>query len=243
MGNVHMEATQINYREGDKKMSVAQAIKNAGNTGLAHTADIAPEFSTESAYNAGDFVYYNGSLYEFTANHAAGAWSTADTQAATVGGKITSLEGDVANLSSVKANQITIAPTFSAETAYDPGDIVYYNGLSYRCVNAHQGEWDADDFAATTISNELASLMSGLTGVEGVLNPSGKVLNFTVAGEGADYVAEFRGATAPAIIADKNQGGATTASVRLFLNIEAKKIEAGYFDGTNWQYQTLVQFT
>lgn len=91
MGNVHMEATQINYREGDKKMSVAQAIKNAGNTGLAHTADIAPDFSAESAYNAGDLVYHNGTLYVFTANHAAGAWSTEDTQAVTVGGELTSL--------------------------------------------------------------------------------------------------------------------------------------------------------
>lgn len=98
MGNVHMEATQINYREGDKKMSVAEAIKNAGNTGLAHTADIAPEFSTESAYNAGDFVYYNGSLYEFTANHAAGAWSTADTQAATISNELASLESGLTNV-------------------------------------------------------------------------------------------------------------------------------------------------
>lgn len=162
MGNVHMEASQINYRGGNTKMSVEEAIKNAGNTGLAHMADIAPEFSTEAAYNAGDIVYHNGSLYEFTANHAAGAWSTSDTQAATVGGKIESLEGDVASLSSAKANQITIAPTFSVETTYDPGDLVYYNGATYRCVNAHEGAWDADDFAATSIDGELSSLRSGL---------------------------------------------------------------------------------
>lgn len=131
-------------------------------------SSIAPEFSTEAAYTAGDIVYHDGSLYEFTANHAAGAWSTSDTQAATVGGKITSLESDVTNLNSTKANQITIAPTFSAETAYDPGDLVYYNGLTYRCVNAHEGAWDADDFAATTIATELVSLMSGLkSGITG----------------------------------------------------------------------------
>lgn len=69
---------------------------------------------------------------------------------------------DIADLNSNKANQITIAPFFNAETAYEVGDLVYYNGLSYRCTNAHRGEWDADDFAATTISNELSSLMSGL---------------------------------------------------------------------------------
>ena len=113
MGNVYMEAAQINYRGGEKKMSVEEALKSTSGEAAA----------------------------------------------------IAQLQSDVANLSDVKANQITIAPTFSAETAYDPGDLVYYNGLSYRCVNAHEGEWDADDFAATTISNELASLESGLTNV------------------------------------------------------------------------------
>lgn len=38
MGNVHMEATQINYRGGDKKMSVAEAIKEAGSGYVLPTA-------------------------------------------------------------------------------------------------------------------------------------------------------------------------------------------------------------
>ena len=113
MGNVSMEASQINYRGGETKMSVEQALK---------------ETSGEAA-------------------------------------AIAQLQTDVGNLQTTKANQITIAPFFSAETAYDPGDLVYYNGLTYRCVNAHEGEWDADDFAATTISNELDALKSGLTSV------------------------------------------------------------------------------
>ena len=73
------------------------------------------------------------------------------------------VEKDVSALNDNKANQITIAPFFNSETSYDVGDLVYYNGLSYRCTNAHEGEWDADDFAPTTIANELSSLMSGLT--------------------------------------------------------------------------------
>lgn len=39
MGNVHMEATQINYRGGIKKMDVEEAIKAAGDEieiGRAH---------------------------------------------------------------------------------------------------------------------------------------------------------------------------------------------------------------
>lgn len=79
--------------------------------------------------------------------------------------RVAALESDVSDLNSNKANQITIAPFFNAETAYTAGDLVYYNGLSYRCTNDHEGAWDADDFAATTISNELDTLKSGLTGV------------------------------------------------------------------------------
>lgn len=77
--------------------------------------------------------------------------------------RVTALEGEVSDLNDTKANQITIAPFFDPEAPYEVGDLVYYNGLSYRCTNEHEGEWDADDFAATTVSGELATLKSGLT--------------------------------------------------------------------------------
>ena len=77
--------------------------------------------------------------------------------------RVSTLEGEVSDLNSTKANQITIAPFFNAEESYSVGDLGYYNGLTYRCTNDHEGEWDADDFAATTISNELDTLKSGLT--------------------------------------------------------------------------------
>lgn len=79
--------------------------------------------------------------------------------------RVSTLEGEVSDLNGTKANQITIAPFFNAEASYSVGDLVYYNGLTYRCTNDHEGEWDADDFAATTISNELDSLKSGLANV------------------------------------------------------------------------------
>lgn len=39
---------------------------------------IAPTFSTSEAYASGDYVYYDGDLYRFTAAHAAGAWTGTD---------------------------------------------------------------------------------------------------------------------------------------------------------------------
>lgn len=40
--------------------------------------DIASDFSSSLAYTAGDYVWYEGDLYRFTAAHAAGAWSGSD---------------------------------------------------------------------------------------------------------------------------------------------------------------------
>ena len=102
---------------------------------------------------------------------------------------VSGLSTDVSNLSDNKANQITIAPFFNPETAYEVGDLVYYNGLSYRCTNDHEGEWDADDFAATTVSNELATLKSGLTNLVKVYHANGTTdpvgdFTFSVPGNG-----------------------------------------------------------
>jgi len=46
---------------------------------------IAPVFSTDDDYTAGQYAWYEGSLYRFTANHSAGTWSGADVVLVTVG--------------------------------------------------------------------------------------------------------------------------------------------------------------
>lgn len=129
----------------------------------ANKAGIAPAFSAEGNYSVGDLVYYEGTLYKCTTAHEAAAWDAEDFTETTIAAETADIQGDVSDLESTKANQITIAPTFSAETEYSAGDIVYYNGLSYRCTNDHEGAWDADDFTPTTVALELASLKSGLT--------------------------------------------------------------------------------
>lgn len=132
MGNVNMEAKQIHDRTEAGKR---QSVAEH----LAALDAVAKKIDDMPTYTSVDRAFLD-------------EWET----------NLPILANDVSNLGTTKANQITIAPFFNAETAYDPGDIVYYNGLSYRCVNAHEGEWDADDFAATTIDNELSSLNSKL---------------------------------------------------------------------------------
>lgn len=113
MGNVNMEASQINYRGGSKKMSVEEAIKAAGTEitpeekewidtipELASQEIIAPEFDAEEGvYAVGDLVIYQGGLYQFTTAHeTAGAWNAEEVAAVKVSDEIDSLKSGLTNL-------------------------------------------------------------------------------------------------------------------------------------------------
>ena len=66
-----------------------------GDTGTAGEVvhdNLTAAFDDTAAYAAGDYVWYNGALYVFTAAHAAGSWTGNDVQAA-------ALADDVAGLS------------------------------------------------------------------------------------------------------------------------------------------------
>lgn len=125
MGNVHMEATQINYRGGSKKMSVEEALKAAGTeitpeektwidsiptlaSGKADNDVIAPEFdSEEGVYAIGDLVMHEGKLYEFTAAHeTAGDWDSTEVTEKTVADELNSLESGLTNL--IKSDTVTL---------------------------------------------------------------------------------------------------------------------------------------
>lgn len=56
---------------------------------------VADVFSTSTAYSAGKYVYYGGKLYQFTADHAAGAWVGTDATAVKLADDLTNLESTV----------------------------------------------------------------------------------------------------------------------------------------------------
>lgn len=64
-----------------------------GDPGEVPAAALASDFSASVSYKKGDYVWKSGTLYEFTADHAAGAWTGSDATAAKVA-------DDVANLKS-----------------------------------------------------------------------------------------------------------------------------------------------
>lgn len=102
MGNVNMEADQIHVRDNSHKTwrTVAEALKAletssesvvdditelyTRDASRASKDDIANEFDAELSYFAGDYVYYDGTLFKFTANHS-GDWDPADVVIAQIG--------------------------------------------------------------------------------------------------------------------------------------------------------------
>lgn len=92
MGNVHMEASQINYRGGAKKMSVEEALKEG--SGALDPVVIAPEFSATAQYMEGDLVFNDGSLYRFEVDHDPGAWNSEEVMETTIAENLVMFPGD-----------------------------------------------------------------------------------------------------------------------------------------------------
>ena len=136
MGNVMMEASQINYRGGVTKMSVEQALKETsgeaaaiaalqaavGNlqTGKADLPVIAPEFDAETGvYAVGDLVMYQGKLYEFTTAHeTAGDWNSTEVTEKTVSDEIDSLKSGLTNVQHSFTKRIFVLSAQYAEPYY-----------------------------------------------------------------------------------------------------------------------------
>lgn len=168
MGSFNMEATQINYRRDETIKTVDQKLQELSQESAIDT-DIAPVFKSTSSYEVGDLVYYRNKLYTCTTPHS-GAWAAADFTA-------TDVTTAIKSAAAVKADEADIAPAFDSTASYAVGDLVYYGGTIYRCTNAHEGDWDADDFSATTISGELNELKSGLMNFITVADTVGDTIN------------------------------------------------------------------
>ena len=63
-----------------------------GDPGEVPASSIAPTFDATTAYSEGEHVWYGGYLYQFTEDHAAGAWTGTDADAAVVGVELDGLK-------------------------------------------------------------------------------------------------------------------------------------------------------
>lgn len=74
-----------------------QATADATAAANAVPSLVAETFATNKAYTDGSYVYYNGSLYRFTADHAAGAWIGSDATAVKLANDLSDVKSAVSN--------------------------------------------------------------------------------------------------------------------------------------------------
>lgn len=150
--------------------------------GKADLTDLAPAFSTETAYAVGKYVSYGGNIYKCTSAHSAGAWAAGDFTLVAVGSELESKQDtltfdDVPTDNSnnpVKSNGIyealatkadtdIVASDFDATASYTAGNYCIYEGKFYKFKASHSGAWSAADVDEIKIAGELSALKSGLT--------------------------------------------------------------------------------
>ena len=66
-------------------------------------ASLASTFSSATAYQAGNYVWYDGSLYRFKTYHAAGTWSADDVTACVIGDDLSAVAAAVTNAANMGA--------------------------------------------------------------------------------------------------------------------------------------------
>lgn len=117
------------------------------------TGNLAPTFSDAIAYSKGDYVIYNGTLYYFTADHAAGIWSDSDTTEQTVDDALKQIKSDISY------KPIAINTFTSSITSAEIGSTVNEVTLTYN-LNKAPATLTLDGTAITAAASGTQSLTS-----------------------------------------------------------------------------------
>ena len=81
---------------------------------------LAPTFSNSTAYTVGQYVTYDGGMYRFIANHAAGAWSSSDVTSVVVGNEIANLNSEIAQKQDAPSVAGTAGQFLGLDSNLDP---------------------------------------------------------------------------------------------------------------------------
>lgn len=175
-----------NILDLNNRIDELEKNSGGGSADSAKRSDIATEFSTETSYTAGNFVYYEGKLYQFNADHSAGAWDPTDVAEANVTDQIFSNKSAIDGLS-------------ASDVSYDNTD----SGLS---ATNSQGAIDeladklADDYVSVTADGvkTVAQLLNDLyTALDLTkLNLDSKFIRITSTATVSYHIVEYTNSTA-----------------------------------------------
>lgn len=139
----------------NKDITVEELIDGLGTRINVVRSDVAGVFDATANYITGDLVIYGDILYQFTANHAAGAWTGEDVVISNLASVIEALSSRVDTVTNEVAKVSgALADGFSASTAYAIGDVVTYQNELYKFKAAHAaGAWSASDVDKVTVED------------------------------------------------------------------------------------------
>ena len=120
-------------------------------------------FSTSSNYSIGDIVRYDGKLYKFTTEHAAGTWNGTDVELASINSiltsKLTELESQLTDLYGIEVVEKVSSTTNTYITADRSWLVQVQNGHKYRLViNA---PWGITQFSEIPQNNAMLYVDNG----------------------------------------------------------------------------------
>lgn len=163
VANVYRSSTDTAIDPGTIIPSV-QALIAAIDTAVASIpadysslwASLAPAFSTSSAYTAGQYVTYNGGLYRFTTDHAAGAWNSSQVASANLGGEISDLKSAMSAV--VDGGFIPLELEFTdggyiSNSGENVGEVIPYQNWKYTGFIDISSREDNSCFVFTTAPN------------------------------------------------------------------------------------------
>ena len=124
--------------------------------------NVANEFSTSTAYTAGDYVTYQGALYRFTADHSAGAWNSSQVESVSVAGQLKKSfkrEGGITNDNKASVcgsdcngipNNTYYGVSGDVDLSHEPFDSAYYTIATF----GKYADRTAGDFQIATKAND-----------------------------------------------------------------------------------------
>lgn len=125
------------------EVSIADLIADA--SGGLSSDIIAPEFSSSIPYISGALVWYNDTLYRFTAVHMPGAWTGNDVEVVPISKVIL----DINN---------SIAQSFVPMVTYPKDTIVIYGSKAYQFTERHTpGPWIGSDATEVNLGDIIRS--------------------------------------------------------------------------------------
>lgn len=131
--------------------------------GLANKVDIATDFSDLTNYSAGDLVYYEGALYEFQVDHAAGAWESSEA-----------IQKDLSDIINSKGSGLPDYSTTEQDTGlkWIDGKTVYEK----TCPVALHGNSDYDTLLVSNTSISNAWIVNS----DFILSAGGEEIHFNL---------------------------------------------------------------